>query len=226
MSISSRALPLLLAAALPGLAAAPGAAQDVNLARLDPGHVRMYASVGLDPAVVTTIGVSRTFDLYGHGALGFVDFGLASAEVDLEDARSRVGAQVTLWSYREWRLAGRGILTAQRTSNSVYHGTGFGADLAASIGYYRHRWFAAALLGYDRTVVMHLEHTRWYRDNVYADAVDGWYRGESGLLHGGPMLGLAAGPTEIVAGVEWRRLDGGAPIDPPFVGRLSLGLPF
>ena len=58
------------------------------------------------------------------------------------------------------------------TSNSVYDGAGFGADLTVHAGFYRRGWFLAGLVGYDRTFVTHIEHTDWYRDNVYAEAVE------------------------------------------------------
>jgi hypothetical protein len=82
------------------------------------------------------------------------------------------------------------------------------------------------MIGYDRTFVMHLEHTDWYRGNIYEDAVDGWYGGKSGILHGGLTAGFAVGRAEVAARVEWRRSDGGEPLDPPMVGGLSVSVPF
>jgi len=208
------------------LVAPASRAQVANLARLAPGQGRAHLSAGLDPAVVTTIAYSRTFGLGGHTASWFAEWGLAAADADPGDMRMRAGGQAVLWSHGSWRIAGRGSLSAQHTKNSVYEGAGFGADLTALGGYYRGRWFAGALVGYDRTVVMLIEHTRWYRDNVYADAVDGWYRGASGILHAGPMAGVAVGPAEVAVRVEWRRMNGGGTLDPPVVGGLSVGVPF
>jgi len=219
------ALPLL-AAALLADGAQPSAAQDVNLARVEPGTSRFHSAVGLDPALVTTIGYGRGFGLGGRTALWDVDLGMGVAETDVKDMRARFGLVAPLWGTGDWRLAARGRLVARTTSNSVYDGAAFGADLTAHAGFYRHRWFAAGLVGYDRTFVMHLEHTDWYRRNVYADAVDGWYRGESGILHAGVAAGVAVGAVEAAVRVEWRRLDGGEPLDPPLVGELSFGIPF
>jgi hypothetical protein len=206
--------------------ASPSPAQDVNLARIEAGSGRFYTSFGLDPAVLTTVGYVRGFDLGSRTALWELDLGLAVAAGDAEDLRLRVGFQTTLWQAGDWRLAGRGRLIARSTSNSVYDGQGFGADLTANLGFYRRGWFVAGSIGYDRTMVMHLEHSDWYRDNVYADAVDGWYRGEGGILRGGLAAGIAVGVVEVAGRVEARRLNGGAQLDPPFVGELSFGIPF
>jgi hypothetical protein len=224
----ARLLPLLTAV-LTLILTVPGRtsrAQDVNLARLEPGCARIHASFGLDPALVTTVGYSRGFGLGDGTALWDADLGVAVAEADLKDLRARLGLQATVWRRGCWRIAGRGRLIARRTSNSVYDGAAFGADLTASAGWYRRGWFVAGLLGYDRTVVVHVEHSRWYRENVYDGAVDGWYRGESGILHGGVTAGFAAGAVEVAARLEWRRLDGGEVLDPPLVGGLTLSHPF
>jgi hypothetical protein len=223
--IQSIKLPLLLAAALV-IFTQPSAAQDINLARLEPGQARIHTTAGLDPALVTTVGYARGFGLFGKTALWDVDLGVVVAEFDAKDLRARFGLQAPLWRAGDWRLAARGRLIARTTRNSVYDGEAFGADLTAHLGYYRRGWFAAGLAGYDRTVVMHLGHTDWYRRNVYAGAVDGWYRGESGILHAGVAAGFVISAVEVSARVEWRRLDAGEPLDPPFVGELSFGVPF
>lgn len=201
-------------------------AQEVNLARIEPGSGRFHASFGMDPSVLTTLGYARGFGLGSGTALWDVDLGMAVAEADARDLRLRVGLQTTVWQAGDWRIAARGRLIARSTSNSIYDGQGFGADLTAHLGFYRKGWFAAGSIGYERTFVMHLEHSDWYRDNIYADAVDGWYSGESGILRGGLSAGFAAGVVEVAARVEARRLDGGEQLLPPMVGELSISVPF
>jgi len=171
-------------------------------------------------------GYSRGIGIGNGTGLWDVDLGMAVAKPDLEDLRARLGLLATVWQGGSWRVSGRGRLIARRTSNSVYDGSAFGADLTASAGYYRSGWFAAGLIGYDRTFVMRIEHSRWYRENIYDGAVDGWYRGESGILHGGVNAGFAVGAVEIAARVEWRRLHGGEALDPPLVGGFSLSHAF
>lgn len=219
------AVAVILAIALAVMVNDAGA-QEVNLERVEPGDHRVYTEFGLDPAAITTVGYSRGFGLGSLAALWSVDVGMMVAEADFGDLQARCGLQTTLWRSGGWRVAARGRLIARQTSNTVYDGVGFGADLTTHAGYYRHGWFAAAMIGYDRTFVMHLEHSDWYRDNIYEDAVDGWYGGESGILHGGLAAGLTLGVVEVSARVEWRRPDGGEPLDPPMVGALSASVPF
>lgn len=207
-------------------AATPARAQDLNLARVEPGSSRIRSAMGLDPAALVALEYSRGFAIGSRQALWSVDLGMVVAEADPEDLRLRAGLQATLWRVGDWRIALGGRMIARSTSNSVYDGVGFGAELNSRLGYYRRGWFVSGLIGYDRNLVMHLEHSDWYRRNVYQDAVDGWYRGEGGILHGGVAAGLTLGVVELAARLELRRLDGGEPVDPPFVGELSLALPF
>lgn len=216
---------LLVAGILMGLAQ-HAAAQDINLARVEPGTQRLQFAGGLDPAVLTTVGYARGFGLGSKTAVWDIDLGMGAAEADAKDLRLRLGLQTPLWQSGSWLVAGRGRLVARSTSNSVYDGAGFGADLTVHAGIYRRGWFLAGLVGYDRTFVTHIEHSDWYRDNVYAEAVDGWYQGKSGILHGGLAAGFAVGQAELAARVEWRRLDGGETLDPPVVGELSVSVPF
>ena len=201
-------------------------AQDINFARLESGNNRMHLSFGLDPALVTTVGYSRGITVGDRAALVDLDIGMVAAEADFKDLRARIGFQTTMWQLGDWRIAGRGRLIARSTSNSIFDGAGFSTDLTSYVGFYRQGWFVAGLIGYDRTWVMHIEHSDWYRDNFYEDAVDGWYRGKAGILHGGLTAGIAIGPVEIALRMEWRRVDGGESLDPPFVGGLTLSYPF
>lgn len=229
ITIHGKTLPVVsgvvLTLLLPFLAAR-ATAQDVNFARLESATNRVHLSFGLDPALVTTVGYSRGIALGDRIALVDLDFGVVAADVDLQDVRVRSGFQTTLFRLGDWRLAGRGRLAGCNTSNSIYDGTGFSADLTSYVGYYRRSWFAAALVGYDRTFAMHIRHSGWYRKYIYEDAVDGWYRGKAGYVHGGLAAGFAAGRVEAALRLELRRLDGGESLDPPFVGSVTLSYPF
>jgi hypothetical protein len=226
MSRIKKIMPAILLAALTMPWALPSVAQEVNLARVEPGSSRIHTAFGMDPAVLTTVGYVRGFGQDAGSALWEVDLGLGTAEADTKDLRLRAGLQGTLWRGGDWRLALRGRLIARSTSNNIYDGYGFGADLTTHMGYYRRGWFVAGSLGYDHTFVMHLDHSDWYRDNIYADAVDGWYRGDNGIWRVGLASGVAIGAVELAGRVEMRHLGGDEQLLPPAVGELSLSIPF
>lgn len=226
MFFAQRTITSLLMVLVVLLGSRLGWAQDVNLARIRPGSERIHSSFGLDPALVTTFGYSHGFGLGARTWLWDVELGVAVARADSKDLRLRGGLQTTVLQRGNWRLAGRGRLIARNTSNSVYDGAAFGADFTASVGFHHRRWFAAGSIGYDRTLVMHIEHTRWYRQTSHAGAVDGWYRGEGGILHGGVGSGLVVGSIEFAVRVEWRRLGHGETLDPPIVGDFSIAYVF
>jgi len=143
MLISMKIAPALLLAALNISWATPAGAQEVNLARIEPGSSRFHTSFGMDPAVLTTLGYVRGFGPEAGAALWEVDLGLGVAEADAEDLRLRLGLQTTVWRSGDWRVALRGRLIARSTSNSIYDGRAFGADLTTHVGFYRRGWFVA-----------------------------------------------------------------------------------
>lgn len=206
--------------------ASPALAQEVNLARIEPGSNRIHAAFGMDPSVLTTLGYIRGFGKEAGSALWEVDLGMGVAEADIKDLRLRFGLQATLWKSGSWRVALRGRLIARSTSNSIYDGYGFGADFTTHVGFYRRGWFVAGSLGYDHTFVTHIDHSDWYRDNIYPDAVDGWYRGDNGIWRFGLSAGFAVGAVELAGRVEMRHLGGDEQLVPPAVGELSLSIPF
>jgi len=97
--------PALALAALWTILASPAGAQVVNLARIEPGNSRFVTSVGLDPAVLTTVGYARGFGLGSGTAMWGLDLGMAVAEADVEDLRLRAGLQTTLIQEGGWRIA-------------------------------------------------------------------------------------------------------------------------
>ena len=146
-----------------------------NLARLNPGESRVQLTMGIDPAVIPSIGYSRASSLFGATAQVSLEGGVVAGKADLGDYRVRMTGQVQLAQYRALRLAVRGAAITRGTSNDVFRAVNFGADVGAIGGLYRRRWFVAAEMGFDKAILTHLTHTRLYRDRYYAEAKDGWY---------------------------------------------------
>jgi hypothetical protein len=101
----SRLIQLAIAFGLLSTAAAQ--AGEINLARMEPGSRRLHLSLGLAPAVITTLGVSRGFGMRSRTALVNLELGVVSAELDVRDVRARLGLQTTVWQNGDWRIAAR-----------------------------------------------------------------------------------------------------------------------
>jgi hypothetical protein len=219
-----RPLAIIGAAALLTTVPARQSAAQWNLARLDTERDRVYATYGLDPALVGSVGYGRVVPVGGHAFQLTGEVGVVTASMDAHDFRARLGTQTSLVRWRSLQLAGSATVIARGTENSIYRGRNFGADLTGTLGAYRPRWFAAGELGKDKAIVTHITHSDWYRTHYYADAKDGWYLDAGGTLHYGVAGGVTLGRTELVGRAGWLRTERYNSLTPPAYATLGVGV--
>ena len=219
--ISSIALGLALSALVTSTATAQW-----NVARFDAGENRIYTAVGLDPAVVSTVGYGRVIPVFGRPVQFAGDIGVASAGWDVNDFRARLQAYASVVEWRDVHLTGSATFLTRGTENLIYRGLNFGADLTGTVGMYRGGWFVAGELGFDKAVITHITHTDWYRENNYADAKDGWYLDAGGTYHYGVAGGFAIGRAELVGRFGWQRTEKWNDLAAPVYVSLGTGFAF
>ena len=205
---------------------AADAAAQWNVARFATERSRLYTSVGIDPAAVTTLGYGRVIQLRGRDVQLTGDVGVMAAGLDAHDFRTRIGAQASLVQWRSMHLTGSATFITRGTENSIYRGINFGADITGTLGVYRPRWFAAGEGGFDKAIVTHVRHTDWYRQNYYADAKDGWYIDAGGTYHVGLAGGYALGRTELVGRFGLLRTERYKELSTPGYATLGVGFGF
>lgn len=220
-----RPLPLLLGL-LVSAVVAPDAAAQWNVARFDAGRDRVYATFGLDPAFVTTVGYARMVPLFGHGFQFAGDVALANTGWDLSDFRARLQAQTSIVRWRSLQLTGSATFITRGTENSIYRAINFGSDFTATGGVYRSGWFAAGEFGFDKAIITHITHSDWYRRYYYPDAKDGWYLNAGGTFHYGVVGGVTIGRVELVGRLGMRRTESFKEVTPPLYGGLGIGVGF
>lgn len=216
---------LTVATLLSSLGAADAAAQ-WNVARFATERNRVYTTFGLDPAIVTSVGVAHVESLLDRDVQVSAEAGVVAARFDTRDFRTRLGVRSSLVSWRSLQLTGSATAIARGTSNSVYRGINFGADLTAAAGVYRPRWFAAVEGGKDKAIITHVRHTDWYREYFYADAKDGWYLDAGGTMHYGVAAGFTLSRAELVTRLGVLRTEDGNSLMPPMYLSVGLGLGF
>lgn len=202
------------------------AAAQWNVARYDAGQNRVFTTIGLDPALVTSVGYARVLPVLGHNFQLAADAGVVAAGVDTRDFRTRVDLQSSILQWRSLRLVGSATFITRGTENSIYRGLNFGADFTGIAGVYRSRWFAAGQFGKDKAIITHIRHSDWYRDNYYSDAKDGWYLDAGGTYHYGLLSGIAIGRTELVGRAGFLRTEDFNSLTPPMYASLGLGFAF
>lgn len=217
---------IVLGAALLTALGARDAAAQWNVARMETRPNRMYATYGLDPAFVATVGYGRVIRLYGHEFQLTADGGLATEKLDTRDFRARVGTQTSLLRWRSLHLTGSATFITRGTENQVYKALDFGADLTGTLGLYRRGWFVAGEIGKDKAIVTHVTNSDWYKRYFYPDAKDGWYLDCGGTVHYGLAAGLALGPMEVVGRFGWLRTETWDQMSPPVYASVGVGIGF
>jgi len=211
---------------LAGLLPVSARGQVLNFDRLEPGQNRIALTAGLDPAVLAAVGYSRTVSLGTRSLALSVELAAPVAAFDAQDYRVVFGAQT--WAFRRGSLylAGRGGVISRGTSNDIFVAHGFGADITAYAGFYARGGFCALEIGFDKEMVTHISHQDWYRNVVYADAVDGWYSAGGGIWHGGVVGGTGLGRFEISLRAVLLLSEGGSRLDPPIEGAATVAYVF
>ena len=194
-----------------------------NVARFgtEPNHV--YTTVGLDPAMITTVGYGRMIPLWGHDFQFTGDVGVVAAHMDLNDFRARVGAQTSILEWRSMRLTGSATFITRGTENLIYTGLDFGADFTGTIGAYKKQWFAAGEFGFDKAIITHITNSDYYKKYYYADAKDGWYLDAGGTFHTGVVGGWAFGKAELVGRFGWLWTEDWNNLTPPMYASVGVG---
>lgn len=197
-----------------------------NVARFGAEQSRVYTTVGMDPAIVSSVGYARVVSMLDHHVQLSSDIGVASAGLDADDFRVRMGMQTSLVRWRSTRVTGSATFITRGTENSIYRGINFGSEFTGTVGVYRNRWFASGEAGFDKAIVTHMRLSDYYRDNYYPDAKDGWYLDAGGTYHYGVTGGFAVRRTEIMMRGGWHTTERFNRTATPFYASLGVGFGF
>lgn len=197
-----------------------------NLARLEPGDATWQVSTALDPAIITSIGYRQLRTVFGARTQFGVEAGVVAGNADLGDYRARLEAGVQVYRRGSFRTVASAAFLTRGTSNTVFRGTNFGADVGLTAGMYRPRWFVAGETGYDKPIVTHVTHTQGYRRTYYADAKDGWYIDTGGTRRLGVVTGTSLRGVELMLRAGVARTRGGEALVAPVCATLGMGFRF
>lgn len=117
------------------------------------------------------------------------EYSFPSGEDITDDFKIKTGTQVRWWQSGNFHFASELQAIFRRYNNGYARLLNFGADLSATGGYYKKRWFIAGELGFDKAIVTHFKHSSLYKENFPA-VKDGWYEPSTG---GNFYYGLQSG---------------------------------
>ncbi len=147
------------------------------------------ANLGLDYSLSYGIGYGYKLNTKKPIIMN-ANFSMPSGETLFDDFKTKLGGQILLFNRANLRgvLAMNGIY--RRHETKLLRLQNFGSELKGSFGYYKPKWFIAGEAGFDKAIITHFKHSQEFRENVYADVVDGWYGPTTG---GNVSFGLQTG---------------------------------
>jgi len=152
---------------------------------------RAYLRAGIEPATMLTLGYERKFDLsfLNQDLVTFAEYGISVARP--ENAELKAGIILPVFERSTFKIINNLNLSAGSLSAKNFDSKKFAVADELAFGIYKPKWFVAMTAEYEKIVLNHIEHTDFYRETYYEDAVDGWYKGAGGMF----QFGIETGRT-------------------------------
>lgn len=125
-----------------------------------------------------------------------------SFSFDLNDVRFRVISDATLLKRKNFELRGGINPVLVNLKMETEDMTSLGADFHIFSGITNKKWNLGLVVNYNKIFSTHIKHTEKYKKNVYAGAVDGWYKNTASNLRVGILANRTLGKINVY-------LDGG-----------------
>ncbi len=197
-------------------------AQEANLGAITEDHPNIVkTTTGLDHGFVFGVGYGRLFRILRHPTVIHAQVSMPWAKFDLQDSQWKLGATIPILGKGHWRLSGRIDTVVRTTHNDINRMVSIGADIRLTGGYVSPSWFAGSLVGFDWALTTHIKHTDAYRETVFSQARDGWYRGTGGTVYMGLYGGYSFGKLDLATQISQPRHPNFASKTIPFQVNIS-----
>ncbi len=107
----------------------------------------------------------------------------------LDDFKTKIGGQIRLLKTGNVVFSAKLQGIFRSYENPLARLINFGSDMSGTIGYYKHKWFAACEVGFDKAIVTHFKNSELAKQN-FPGIKDGWYEPATG---GNFYYGIQAG---------------------------------
>lgn len=146
---------------------------------------RAYLKAGIEPATMLTLGYERKFDLHSlpQNLVAYAEYGVSVA--NLKNAELKAGGILPVFQRRNFMIINDLNVSAGSLSAKNFDSNKFALADEMAIGIYKPLWFFALTAEYEKILLTRLEHSDFYRETYYEDAVDGWYKGSGGMFQFG-----------------------------------------
>lgn len=172
---------------------------------------RAYTRIGIEPATLITFGYERQFRLsfINKDIVTFAELGTSLANI--ENNELKIGGVLSLLKTGNFQLFSNLNFSTGRLSSKNFDSKKFAGAIELAFGLYKPQWFAAFTAEYEKIFLTRLNHSDFYRNTYYEDAVDGWYKGSGGMF----QFGIEGGYTFM------KRIDAHVELKLPFTEKFN-----
>lgn len=166
-----------------------GNTQTVNWNALDNAKHLLNLGIGWDYSLSYSAGYAYRVNTKTPFILNG-NFLLPTGENAFDDFKIKLGGQIVLLNKANFKgsITLNGIY--RRYENPLVRLQNFGSEVKGTFGYYKSKWFIAGEIGFDKAVVTHFKHSETFKENIFQEVQDGWYKPATG---GNFLYGLKAG---------------------------------
>ena len=130
------------------------------------------------------------------------EFTIPTFAFDLNDFRFKLLSEVTILRRKSFEIKGGINPMIIRTKLKTETMTSIGADFNLFVGLTNEKWNVGVKSSYNQIFSTYIKHSDIYRDNVFSEAVDGWYKNTASNLRAGIFVNRTINKVNIY-------LDGG-----------------
>jgi len=154
---------------------------------------RAYTRVGIEPTTMLAIGYQRNFQIGNlkNKLTSYAEWNTSLFRFGFKNAEFKFGGIIPVFEKGSFKIVTDLNLSVGTTTNQNFKSNKFAFADEIAIGFYKAKWFVATTAEYEKIYLNEIEHTQYYRERYYEDAVDGWYRGGGGKL----QFGIEGGYT-------------------------------
>lgn len=164
-------------------------AQTLNWNNLEEND-RHVISANFGVAYGATLGAGYSYHVKSRLPLVLhAAFSMPAGENLFDDFTTRIGAQARLVEWKSFCVSAEASGIFRRYETPYVRLLNFGSEFSGVAGYYRHSWFAAAQVGFDKAIVTHFKNSALLQEN-YPEIQNGWYQPSTG---GNFFYGIQAG---------------------------------
>jgi hypothetical protein len=124
------------------------------------------------------------------------EINIPSGKRFVDDYKIKSGLSISFYKIKDFQFSGSCMLLQRRYENSLVTINNIGTELNLVAGYYR-KYFIAAEIGYDKALLSHLSHTEAFKQNIYAEAKNKWYRNTGGIVSIGVQIGFSFKKSDL-----------------------------